>query len=144
MSGFSQRLRKTPSIPVVLHLTAHGNEVGICVGTDFISWAELKPFIAALNAQCGGHLVLCMSSCKGVSGAVMALSEGQLPFHTIVGADDNIGIGVNANWHSFYSRLVSGEGLDAAFNGLQAECKAHRERFFKLTAAELQLHVSLQ
>jgi len=74
----------------------------------------------------------------------MALSDGQPPFHTIVGAEDNIGIGVNANWHSFYGRLANGESLDAAFDSLQAECKAHRERFFMLTAAELQLHVSLQ
>jgi len=144
LKGFSAALRVIPSIPVVLHVTAHGNTIGIQAGNEIVAWSDLKPCLAALNAACGDRLLLCMSSCKGVSAAVMALSDGQPPFHTIVGAEDNIGIGVNANWHSFYGRLANGESLDAAFDSLQAECKAHRERFFMLTAAELQLHVSLQ
>jgi hypothetical protein len=127
-----------------LHITAHGNVAGIQAGSELVGWSEMKPHIAALNKACGGRLVLCMSSCNGVSSLVMALSEGMVPFHALVGAEDNIGIRVNANWHSFYCRLINGESLAGAFANLQAECKDHQERFFMRTAAELQLHVSLQ
>jgi len=137
-------MREAPEVPVFLHITAHGNALGIQAGSEFVGWSEMKPYIAALNEACGGRLVLCMSSCEGVSALVMALSQGKPPFQAIVGAEDSIGIGVNANWHSFYGRISGGDGLEAAFASLQAECKEHQERFFMLTAAELQPQVSLQ
>lgn len=132
LDRFSRPLNSTPAIPVFLHITCHGCETGIQAGTDFVSWEELAFRLASLNAACGGALVLCMSSCEGISAIAMAtMGVAVPPFKTIIGASGPVLTTVNAAWHSFYGRVSDGESLETAF----ASLKHHPDENFLMIEA---------
>ncbi len=143
LRDFSGSLNLPLKVPVALHITAHGNSTGIDVG-EIVSWSDLAPSLIALNSACDGKLVLCMSSCEGISAGGMALTIAEPPFRTLLGSPDKLDRRVNVNWDAFYREWARSQNLNAAFSNLQVQCRGYQERFFLLTAAELQSCVSLQ
>jgi hypothetical protein len=117
-----ETLVKLNGIPI-LHLSAHGNEKGIEL-TDkrFIDWDELRKLLIPLNRILGGALILCMSSCSGLHGLRMVMSEEKEdPFIAIV---CNTG---TPNWSdtavafiAFYHRLFEHASLPDAINAMCA------------------------
>ncbi len=143
LRAFSCALSLPLQVPVALHITAHGNSTGIGVG-ETVSWSDLAPSLVALNSACDGKLVLCMSSCEGISAGSMAFTTAGPPFLALAGSPDSLDRGVNINWDQFYREWASSQDLGAAFSNLQAQRRGYQERFFLLTSAELQTSVSLQ
>lgn len=71
----------------MLHLSMHGNNDGVQLTSgEFLTWHELRnALLPAIRAMQGGLLV-CMSSCFGLSGCRMAMySDEEPPFWALVG-----------------------------------------------------------
>ncbi|MBC8274053.1 MAG: hypothetical protein H8E40_03700 [Chloroflexi bacterium] len=116
-------------IPIV-HISAHGTKRGICLTcpysalgtfTDRLEWGELAALLAPINSAAGGRLDLCMSSCGGGYGVMMALERcAGMPFRRFVGslgkptwADTAIGFG------TFYHLFVGkGKSFDSAVEAM--------------------------
>ncbi|MSR59284.1 MAG: hypothetical protein EXS05_16845 [Planctomycetaceae bacterium] len=73
--------------PPILHFSTHGNEFGIELGDlDFIRWDELRLLLQPVIDFMKGSLLICMSSCCGASGAIMAMHDDEgLLFGTLIG-----------------------------------------------------------
>src|ERR1700687_360834 len=136
LRAFSGALSVPLKVPVALHITAHGNSTGIDVG-ETVTWSDLAPSLVALNSACDGKLVLCMSSCAGISAGSMAFTTADPPFLALAGSLDNLDRRVNVDWDQFYREWASSQDLGAAFSNPQVQCRGYQERFFLLTAAEL-------
>lgn len=80
-AALSDRLVQALSTPTlqglrpILHLSMHGNDNGVGLTSgEFMSWDELHTeLVPLLNAMNGG-LLICMSSCFGLSGCRMAMN----------------------------------------------------------------------
>jgi hypothetical protein len=58
----------------ILHLSMHGNADGVQLGTgEFVTWHDLRQLLLPLVRQMQGSLLLCLSSCYGVSACRMAM-----------------------------------------------------------------------
>lgn len=62
----SQDRRRRKSVPLCVHIAAHGNEEGLGFGKDLVKWDELfdalKPLCSMRNYD--GHFILVISACK--------------------------------------------------------------------------------
>ena len=71
-SADSEHAERYPSLPLILHISSHGNSGWMAVGPDAISWEELvediKPLIE--NPDYKGKLVLSLSSCGSGSNTI--------------------------------------------------------------------------
>lgn len=60
----------------ILHLSMHGNEKGIgLTDNTFLPWTDLQEMLIPLNNHLEGKLLICMSSCFGSRGYLMAMNE---------------------------------------------------------------------
>jgi hypothetical protein len=111
-----KRLGKTP---LVLHLSCHGNQDGICLTSgEVVPWAELRQLVAPLNKEVNGALLLCMSSCEGFHAFQMCVELESAPFFGIIGNTGNITWAESAIGYAvFYHQLELGrnslEALEA-------------------------------
>jgi len=83
----------------MLHFVAHGNEQGIQIGTDFVTWEVLRPHLQEINVATERTLLLNMSTCKGLHGVKIVDSVGEYPFFGLIGAKDDLDVSdaLNAN-----------------------------------------------
>lgn len=83
----------------MLHFVAHGNEQGIKIGTDFVTWEVLRPHLQEINVATERTLLLNMSTCKGLHGVKIVDSVGEYPFFGLIGAKDDLDVSdaLNAN-----------------------------------------------
>ncbi|ELW4651740.1 caspase family protein [Escherichia coli] len=83
----------------MLHFVAHGNEKGIQIGTDFVTWDILRPHLQEINAATERTLLLNMSTCKGLHGVKIVGRIGEYPFFGLIGAKDDLYVidALNAN-----------------------------------------------
>lgn len=83
----------------MLHFVAHGNEQGIQIGTDFVTWEVLRPHLQEINVATEQTLLLNMSTCKGLHGVKIVDSVGEYPFFGLIGAKDDLDVSdaLNAN-----------------------------------------------
>jgi len=76
----------------LMHIVAHGDELGIQIGEDCVDWPELVSFFQSINEKTGNSLILNMSTCKGLYGARIVPFEGAFPFFGIIGAKEDLAI----------------------------------------------------
>lgn len=83
--------RIRPATPV-LHFSSHGSKQGIALTSgELMTWGELQKPLALLNKFVDGRLMLCLSTCEGVSAFQMAgRADAEQPFHTLVGPTTKI------------------------------------------------------
>lgn len=83
----------------MLHFVAHGNEQGIQIGTDFVTWEVLRPHLQEINVATERTLLLNMSTCKGLHGVKIVDGVGEYPFFGLIGAKDDLDVSdaLNAN-----------------------------------------------
>ena len=83
----------------MLHFVAHGNKQGIQIGTDFVTWEILRPYLQAINVATERTLLLNMSTCKGLHGIKIVDADGEYPFFGLIGAKDDLEVSdaINAN-----------------------------------------------
>lgn len=74
----------------MLHFVAHGNEQGIQVGNDFVTWPTIRPFLEKVNSATNETLLLNMSTCKGLHGIKIVDKDGQYPFFGLIGAKQDL------------------------------------------------------
>lgn len=120
--GLKETLDQHPRLLPVLHLSAHGNEAGIQLtdGTR-ISWDALREILMPVNKALNGMLVVCMSSCQGGSGCMMAMEEGELPFHTIIGSFEKpTWADTTVAFMTFYHQIQKGTSVADALAAMQA------------------------
>ncbi|MEG3876701.1 hypothetical protein QT972_04850 [Microcoleus sp. herbarium7] len=78
--------------PPILHLSMHGNQDGVVLTDNtFISWANLQTLLAPLTNAMEGGLLICMSSCFGSTGCLMAMHrDADQPFWALVGNNNSV------------------------------------------------------
>ncbi|HBL6732444.1 TPA: hypothetical protein LSH72_000900 [Klebsiella oxytoca] len=83
----------------MLHFVAHGNENGILIGDDFVTWEVLRTYLQEVNIATEGTLLLNMSTCKGLHGVKIVSTSGEYPFFGLIGAKDDLLVSdaLNAN-----------------------------------------------
>jgi len=73
---------------VIIHISCHGDVHGIeLTDGSSLNWDELYPWLADINYETKGSLVLCMSSCHGAFSSLAAMENVELPFRAVVGSD---------------------------------------------------------
>jgi hypothetical protein len=84
--GMTDYISLPNALPPVLHISAHGFNDGIQLTSgEIITWDELSNMVAPINKGLNGYLLLCMSSCEGITGCTMAMTDKELPFFGIIG-----------------------------------------------------------
>uniref|UniRef100_UPI00313C80FD hypothetical protein n=1 Tax=Yersinia enterocolitica TaxID=630 RepID=UPI00313C80FD len=83
----------------MLHFVAHGNEDGILIGDEFITWDVLRTTLQDINMATKGTLLLNMSTCKGLHGVKIVPASGEYPFFGLIGAKNDLDVSdaLNAN-----------------------------------------------
>lgn len=71
-SADADHAERQPALPLILHISAHGNSGCLGIGKDDISWEDLVNDIAPLidNPDYNGKLVLSLSSCDSGSNTI--------------------------------------------------------------------------
>jgi hypothetical protein len=84
----SQAVSHFQSFPI-LHLSMHGNDKGVALTNgDFLTWENLRKYLAPLTNGMQGGLLICISSCLSSFGCRMAMHEdNDQPFWALVGND---------------------------------------------------------
>lgn len=93
----------------IIHISAHGNTTGIgLTNGSLVSWETLAGFLRMWNNTISNTLLVCLSSCHGMTGASMAITRDVLPMETLVSAKGKV------KWDSaalafltFYHHLLS-------------------------------------
>jgi hypothetical protein len=57
---------------------------------ETVIWYDLRAMLVPVNRFHAGQLLVCMSACRGLFGAGMALEPADLPFCAIVGPAANV------------------------------------------------------
>lgn len=106
----------------VLHLSLHGSNEGIALTNGcFLYWQQLREILVPINQALGGYLLVCLSSCYGEYGVLMAMHENApLPFSALVGHPES------AEWDdsaiafmTFYHRLFKGASASDAVEAMK-------------------------
>ncbi|MBD2741555.1 hypothetical protein [Coleofasciculus sp. FACHB-1120] len=101
--------------PPILHLSMHGNNVGVALTNDtFLLWAELRELLIPLTNFMEGGLLICMSSCFGSFGRLMAMHEdADYPFRALVGNNSSVSWSDAAvAYVTFYHLLFKGMSIE--------------------------------
>lgn len=93
----------------IIHFVSHGNEVGVKVGCNFVTWATLGPMLEKINNKMKERLIVNMSTCRGLHGIKMSTLTKNRPFFGLIGAkrDLKIGQAIKAN-KLFYRHVANG------------------------------------
>jgi hypothetical protein len=70
----------------MIHFVSHGNDDGIQVGDDFVTWSMMRPYLQKINVATDQTLLLNMSTCKGLHGVKIVDKDGDYPFFGLIGA----------------------------------------------------------
>lgn len=97
-AALSERLVQALNTPAlhglrpILHLSMHGNDSGLGLTSgEFMSWEDLHTDLAPLLNAMNGGLLICMSSCFGLSGCRMAMNTtADQPFWALVGNSHSV------------------------------------------------------
>lgn len=112
----------------IIHLSMHGNVHGLqLTNGDFLSWLELRNELIPLLRATRGTLLVCMSSCFGNAGCLMAMHDDDEPtFWALVGNT------ASATWSdaavayiSFYHLFFKGFDLPICVNSMKVASGDH-------------------
>lgn len=72
--------------PPILHFSMHGFKGGICLtDTNRLSWVELRDMMAPTMDYMEGNLLICMSTCYGLTGMQLSMHDQGQPFGALIG-----------------------------------------------------------
>jgi hypothetical protein len=119
-------LRDDDDVKPFLHISSHGNEKGVLLGSgEQVSWKDLRASLAPINAGLRGYLVLCMSTCYGAQAVELAMTEGDLPVLLLVGIPEKV------LWSQaliafivFYNVLAKGGTAEEAVQAMNASTRS--------------------
>ncbi|CAI1935770.1 Uncharacterised protein [Serratia fonticola] len=74
----------------MLHFVAHGNENGIEIGANFVTWEVLRTHLQEINVATERTLLLNMTTCKGLHGVKIVPESGEYPFFGLIGAKEDL------------------------------------------------------
>lgn len=98
--------------PPILHLSAHGSELGIqLTNRQELFWPDLAAYMRPINEILEGGLGVCMSCCCGVAGVQMAaiIRRERLPYKWLVGSAAAVALpDVALAYSVFYRRFHYG------------------------------------
>ena len=85
---FEEWVKKGVLLDPILHISAHGNDNGISLlSGQFIDWFQLRQLLLPLLNISAGKLLICMSTCSGISAVRLAMYEDDhKPFWALVGS----------------------------------------------------------
>jgi hypothetical protein len=95
-----------------LQFVGHGNEDGIQVGYEIVTWSELSQYFVNVNILSDNSLLLNMSTCKGINAVRSTNPKGSYPFFGVIGASKNLlvdhAIAIN---EKLYKKMIDGMPL---------------------------------
>jgi hypothetical protein len=108
----------------ILHISAHGCEEGIrLTNKEFITWSDLRNLLLPISRIRDWGLLLCMSTCEGISAIKMAFTEKSETHEAAYAIVGNSG---KPSWSdtavayaSFYHLLSKGSGLGEAVEAMK-------------------------
>lgn len=107
----------------ILHISAHGFDEGIQLSNgDQITWQELREILKPICEALKGNLLLCMSSCSGISSCRMAmdLNDTHEPFFAVIGHPDKPTWPDTAvAYATFYHLIAKGFQIAEAVNAMK-------------------------
>jgi hypothetical protein len=99
----------------IIHFASHGNEDGLKLIDDFITWEELMNPILELNISTENNLILNFASCSGSFGIGLYNKE-KSPFHFMFGPSTTINEDVLENHlANFYKIFLTTFDIKEAF-----------------------------
>lgn len=130
----------------ILHISAHGFDQGIQLSSgEILSWAELRLFLAPINAALNNALVVCLSCCEGYAGTRMAMfpeDEGY-PFYALVtNSEKPLWSDTAVAYTSFYHQMAKGEYIWDAVESMKAASGNHTF-WFQTAEGSRQAYVNL-
>jgi len=134
---------KYNNITPIIHISAHGNKRGIQLSNgDIVSWQELRNILKPINKVLKGNLLLCMSTCEGLSACTMAMGDDDFPFLRIISNTSKpTWSETNIAFSTFYHLYSRGEKLR---NAVYAMRKASGNRYFRQVGAEIARKIYLE
>lgn len=130
--GLIEAIKDLPRRLPILHISAHGNEEGLgLTNGEIVTWNELKDRLIVLNEYFQNELILCMSSCKGLSACRMAMriEDDQYPFLGMIGNDESPTWSETAiGFATFYHHLRRGSNINNALNAMKVASGNNRFR----------------
>jgi hypothetical protein len=119
----------------LLHIEAHGSKDGLqLAGGDVVNWADLQPYLMALNKATRNHLFIMMAACKGFHGikAMFDRADHAACLRLLGGPAEETSAGrLDGAMKRFYSSLLRTGDLDEATSTAQRS-----EETFRLYSAE--------
>lgn len=120
--GLQQAMQVWPEHLPIIHISAHGNGSGIQLSSgDMIPWAILREKFRPINVALKHNLIVCMSTCEGYSGSIMAMhpEDSDFPFFAIVGCTRKPTWPETAvAFSSFYHLLANGRQIPSAVEAM--------------------------
>lgn len=107
------------SIPFI-HFETHGFKDGICLknGED-VRWAEILPYIKAINLACKNNLFISLAACKGGNIQFCVKIHEPCPFRGFIGPMEDVDqMDVLASFNEFFNILMLKEDFDLAIQAL--------------------------
>lgn len=124
----------------ILHIDSHGCSKGIETAShELITWAELKPYLCALNEISRLNLLVVMAACNGMDLAKVILPTDRAPVWGIIGPPHPVQAGrVIDGFKAFYNKFFDTYDGSEALNSLNSSpdvkewdfCFINAESFF--------------
>jgi hypothetical protein len=119
----------------LLHIEAHGSKDGLqLAGGDVVNWADLQPYLMALNKATRNHLFIMMAACEGFHGikAMFDRADHAACLRLLGGpAEETSAIRLEGAMKGFYSSFLRTGDLDEATSTAQQS-----EKTFRLYSAD--------
>lgn len=122
----------------ILHLEAHGDELGIqLVSGETITWTELAPALAEVNRLSQVNLLVVAAACHGWFLGSVLRPVSRSPFWGVIGPPDRAGDTDLSNaMHRFYSELLINFDLTKALRAANLGA-AYPEWRYRINSAEI-------
>lgn len=108
----------------ILHIECHGSKdkTGLILGdSSFLSWAELKPFLTAINVATKCNLLIVMASCYGGYLGQIVLPTDRAPCWGFIGPTDTVYPDeLLSTFNAFYGKLLASLDGDESLAALSA------------------------
>jgi hypothetical protein len=121
-----------------LHFELHGNERGVQVGQDMISWESLLNLLRTINAACGHNLLVSFAACRAFHIYPEIDIQKPVPFFGVVGCINPVSTAnVEAGFHAFFEELFTSYDVGNALVALNDAIDDPQERFIGEVAQSL-------
>ena len=128
----------------ILHLESHGSEFGITTdraGSEFVSWADLRPFLQQINQCSRMNLLVVMSACKGAYLMSATDVTQRAVAWAIIGPTKDLGAeSLLADYGRFYSHFFKTLQFGEAFELLNPPGQ-EGDGLYQVASAEYFFHI---